>query len=247
MTYLARQPADGYTVSFANTGVVITNQFIQKKLPYRPEQLQPVALLGDIPLVLATRGDGSIKSMRDFIEQARANPGKLTYSTPGVGTTSHLAMESLKKAARIDVLHIPYTGSSRSLTDLIAGNVDVSFDTITTVQPFTENGRLKALAIGTSKRVPLLPEVPTVAELGYRDIIGAVWVGAFVPQGTPKSIVQQLEAEIARVVSDPAISSRLAAAGLYSRYADAAGFAEILAADTPRIREVVKFSGIEPN
>ncbi|NYT83117.1 tripartite tricarboxylate transporter substrate binding protein [Alcaligenaceae bacterium] len=247
LSYLLRQPADGYTVSFANTGAVITNQFVKKDLPYNPNDLQPVALLGDIPLVLAVRGDSSIKSLEDFINQARANPGKLSYATPGVGTTSHLAMESLKQATGIDVLHVPYTGSSRSLSDVVAGNVDVSFDTITTVYPFTENGRLRPIAIGVSERVALLPDVPTLAELGYRDIVGAVWVGAFVPPGTPTAIVQTLEAGIGEVAKNPDVASRLAAAGLYVRYADAAGFAASLATDKPKIQEVVKFSGLQPN
>ncbi|MBP0620954.1 Bug family tripartite tricarboxylate transporter substrate binding protein [Cupriavidus consociatus] len=241
--YLAQQTPDGYTVSFANTGAVITNQFVQKSLSYSPEKLQPVALLGDIPLVLVARGDGKIKSLKDFVDQARANPGKLTYSTPGNGTTSHLAMESLKQATGINVLHVPYTGSSRSLTDLMAGNVDVSFDTITTVQPFAESGRLKALAIGATERVGALPKVPTLAESGYRDIIGAVWIGAFVPNGTPATVIRRLESEIGQAVKDPAISQRLNAVGLYVRYADAAGFAKMLVTDTPKIRKVVQLSG----
>lgn len=240
---LAQQKSDGYTVSFANTGAVITNRFIQKNLPYRPDQLQPVALLGDIPLVLAVRGDSKINSLEDLVKEARANPGKLTYATPGTGTTSHLAMESLKQATNIDILHVPYTGSSRSLTDLVAGNVDVSFDTITTIQPFIANKRLKALAIGSAERVSLLPDVPTLAQAGYRNMIGAVWVGAFVPRGTPEPIVEKLQNEIAKVVKDPDIASRLANAGLYVRYADAAGFAAILEEDTRKIQKVVEFSG----
>lgn len=240
---LAQQKPDGYTVSFANTGAVITNQFIQKSLPYQSDQLQPVALLGDIPLVLAVRGDSKIDSLDDLIKEARANPGKLTYATPGTGTTSHLAMESLKQETDIDVLHIPYTGSSRSLTDLVAGNVDVSFDTITTIQPFLANKRLKALAIGSAERVSLLPNVPTLAQAGYRDMIGAVWVGAFVPRGTPAPVVERLQNEIAAVLKDPDTASRLENAGLYVRYADAAGFAAILAEDTRKIEKVVEFSG----
>lgn len=244
--YLIQQPADGYTVSFANTGAVVTNRFIKKTLSYQPEKLQPVALLGDIPLVLATTGNGKINSLKDFVEQARANPGKLTYATPGVGTTSHLAMESLKQAAGIDVLHVPYTGSSQALTDVAAGNVDVAFDTITTVQRFRESGRLKALAIGTAQRVANLPDVPTLEEEGYRDIVGAVWVGAFVPRGTPQAVSQRLADEIAQAVQDPALTPRLASTGLYVRYADAAGFETVMANDAPKIQRVVEFSGIQP-
>lgn len=243
LTYLAQQARDGYTLSFANTGAVITNQFIQKNLAYKPEQLQPVALLGDVPLVLATRSSGKINSLKDFIAQARANPGKLSYATPGNGTTSHLAMESLKQATGIDVLHVPYTGSSRALTDLIAGQVDVSFDTITTMLPFTQDGKLRALAIGAPERVPLMPDVPTLAESGYADIIGAVWIGAFLPHGTPDAVVKRLAKELQQTVTDPVLGERLRGVGLYPRFADADGFSRILAADTPKIRKVVQVSG----
>ncbi len=244
LSYLAQQPADGHTVSFANTGAIVTNPIIQKNLPYQPQQLQPVALLGDIPLVLVARGDGGIESLEDFIEKARAQPGRLTYGTPGNGTTSHLAMESLKQAAGIDVLHIPYTGSSRSLTDVAAGNVDVSFDTITTVMPFTANGRLKPLAIGATDRVAQFPELPTLTERNFPDIVGSVWVGAFVPKGTPQPVIDRLDQEIGTAVKDPAMAERLAATGLYVRYADSAGYARILQDDTARIRKVVSNSGI---
>lgn len=243
--YLTQQPADGYAVSLANTGAVITNQFIQKSLSYSPDKLQPVSLLGDIPLILAANPRGKINTLKEFIEKAKANPGKLTYATPGNGTTSHLAMESLKQATGIDVLHIPYTGSSRSLTDLIAGNVDVSFDTMTTIQPFVDSGKLKALAIGTPQRVAALPSVPTLAEFGYRDIIGAVWIGVFVGTGTSAFVVQKLEAEFAAAVQDPTLKAKLTGAGLYVRYADAKGFTALLAADTQKIKKVVETSGIK--
>ena len=242
--YLGMQPADGYTVSFANTGAVVTNRFIKKKLAYDPEKLQPVALLGDIPLVLSTTANGKINSLKDFVEQARANPGKLTYATPGVGTTSHLAMESLKQAAGLDVLHIPYTGSSQALTDVSSGNVDVAFDTITTVMRFSEAGKLKPLAIGTTERVASLPNIPTLKEEGFDGIVGAVWVGAFVPRGTPEVVTDKLAKVIAEAVKDEELSPRLAGTGLYVRYADAAGFKAVLAEDAPKIQKVVERSGI---
>jgi tripartite-type tricarboxylate transporter receptor subunit TctC len=245
--HLGQQRADGYTVSFANTGAVVTNRYLKTKLAYDPDTIQPVALLGDIPLVLSTTANGNINSLSDFIERARANPGKLTYATPGVGTTSHLAMESLKQAAGIDVLHVPYTGSSQALTDVSSGNVDVAFDTITTVQRFSQGGRLKPLAIGTSERVAQLPDVPTLLEKGFDGIIGAVWVGAFVPRGTPEAVGERLAKEISNAVSDPALAPRLQAAGLYVRYADAAGFKALLGEDAPKIKKVVEFSGITPN
>lgn len=242
--YLGMQPADGYTVSFANTGAVVTNRFIKKKLAYDPEKLQPVALLGDIPLVLSTTANGKINSLKDFVEQARANPGKLTYATPGVGTTSHLAMESLKQAAGLDVLHVPYTGSSQALTDVSSGNVDVAFDTITTVMRFSQTGKLKPLAIGTAERVASLPDIPTLKEEGFEGIVGAVWVGAFVPHGTPAAVIDKLATAIAEAVKDQELAPRLAGTGLYVRYADAAGFKAVLAEDAPKIQKVVELSGI---
>lgn len=241
--YLAQQPADGYTVSLANTGAVITNQFLQKKLSYTPKQLQPVALIGDIPLMLVANPSAPFKDLKGFIERARANPGRLTYATPGNGTTSHLAMESLKQAAKIDVLHVPYAGSSRSLNDLIAGLVDVSFDTVTTTQPFVESQKLRPLAIGSALRISALPDVPTLVESGFKDIIGAVWIGAFVPRGTPAAVIKQLEVEIGRAAREPETASRMRAAGFYVRLIDASGFESILRTDTHRIQQLVETSG----
>lgn len=240
----SQQPADGYTLSLANTGAVITNQFLQASLNYAPSQLQPVALLGDLPLMLVARPDAPFTDLKGFIEQARANPGKLTYSTPGNGTTSHLAMESLKQAAKIHVLHVPYAGSARSLTDLMSGYVDVSFDTVTTTQPLVKDRKLRALAAGSAQRLPSLPGVPTLAENGYGSIIGAVWVGAFVPRGTPAAVVARLERELASAATDADTASKMRAAGLYVRLADAKGFESILEADTPKIQHLVKVSGM---
>lgn len=247
LAYLQKEKPDGYTISFANTGAVITNQFIQQNLPYNPNELKPIALLGDIPLVLAARSDSPFTNLEAFIEQARANPGRLTYATPGNGTTSHLAMESLKQATGIDVMHIPYNGSSRSLSDIVAGNVDVSFDTITTVQSFAETGRLKPLAIGTPERVKQLSQVPTLNEKGFRDIIGSVWVGAFVPKNTPDSITQKLSAELGAVMQDEELKKRLEVIGLYVRYEDADDFAKTLKNDTSTIKKVVDDAAITIN
>lgn len=247
LAHLVQQAPDGYTICFANTGAVITNTFVQKNLAYALPQLQPIALLGDLPLVLATQPGGRIRSLEDFIEQARAKPGKLSYSTPGVATTSHLAMESLKQAAKLDVVHVPYTGSNRSLTDLIAGTVDVSFDTIALIQPFVESGRLAALALGVDRRVAQMPAVPTLAEAGFPDIVGSVWVGVFAPRGLPDAVARTLEAEVAAALQDPAVSARLLGMGMVLRYVDGAGFARMLAADATKIQKVVQRSGIKPD
>jgi tripartite-type tricarboxylate transporter receptor subunit TctC len=125
--------------------------------------------------------------------------------------------------------------------------VDVSFDTVTTIFPFTESNRLTPIAIGSATRIKSLPNVPTLAELGYRDIIGSVWIGVFVQRGTPATVVKKLEAELERVVRDPETSQRLEIAGLYARYADSAGYADILVKDTAEIEKVVRFSGLQPS
>ena len=241
--YLSQQPADGYNIGFANTGAVLTNQFLQKKLSYKPEDIQPVMLIGDIPLVLVVRPGAPFQDLKGLIEFARKNPGRLTYSTPGNGTTSHLAMESLKQAAKVDLVHVPYTGSARSLTDLIAGNVDASFDTITTVQPFIDAQKLKPLAIGTPQRVASLQNVPTLAESGYTDLIGSVWIGAFAPRGTPKAVVDQLESAITTVVQEPATRAKLLTVGFFPRLLPAQAFDKMLREDAPKLQQIVKISG----
>ncbi|WP_159914553.1 tripartite tricarboxylate transporter substrate binding protein [Pantoea sp. 18069] len=241
--YLAQQAADGYNIAFANTGAVLTNQFLQKKLSYKPEDIQPVMLMGDIPLVLVARPGAPFQDLKGMIEFARKHPGRLTYSTPGNGTTSHLAMESIKQAAKVDLMHVPYTGSARSLTDLIAGNVDVSFDTITTVQPFIDAKKLKALAVGTEQRITSLGNVPTLAETGYTDLIGSVWIGAFAPRGTPKAVVDQLESTITAIVQEPATRARLLTVGFFPRLLNATAFEKMLREDAPKVQQIVKISG----
>lgn len=241
--YLAQQAADGYNISFANTGAVLTNQFLQKKLAYKPEDIQPIMLIGDIPLVLVARPEAPFNDLKGMIEFARKNPGRLTYSTPGNGTTSHMAMESIKQAAKVDLVHVPYTGSARSLTDLIAGIVDVSFDTITTVHPFIDAKKLKALAVGADQRIASLGNVPTLAEAGYSDLIGSVWIGAFAPRGTPKAVAERLESAIAAIVQEPVTKAKLLTFGFFPRLANAAAFEKILRDDAPKLQHIVKVSG----
>lgn len=241
--YLAQQAPDGYNIAFANTGAVLTNQFLQKKLSYKPEDIQPVLLIGDIPLVLVARPGAPFQDLKGMVEFARKNPGRLTYSTPGNGTTSHLAMESLKQAAKVEMVHVPYTGSARSLTDLMAGNVDASFDTITTVQPFIDAQKLKALAVGTAQRIATLGNVPTLAETGYTDLIGSVWIGAFAPRGTPKAVVDQLESAISAVVQEPATRDKLRTVGFFPRLLPAPAFDKMLREDAPKLQQIVKLSG----
>jgi len=154
-----------------------------------------------------------------------------------------LAMESIKQAAKVDLVHVPYTGSARSLTDLIAGNVDVSFDTITTIKPFVDAKKLKALAVGADRRIASLDNVPTLAETGYTDLIGSVWIGAFAPRGTPKAVVERLESAITAIVQEPGTKEKLLAVGFFPRLANATAFEKLLRDDAPKLQHIVKVSG----
>lgn len=243
MSYLMQQPADGYALTMAATGALVTNQFLQKNLPYRIDDFQPIGLVGDLPLMLVSRPALPFNDLRGMVEYAKANPGKLSYASPGNGTTSHLTMESLKREAKINLVHVPYQGSVRALTDLMGGVVDVAFDTVAVTLPHIQSGRLKLLAVGHPKRLPEFPSTPTVSESGFPDIIASVWLGVFAPKNTPAEITETLSGALAQALSEPAVNKKLAELGLIVRTMAPSPYAAMLRDEAPRWKRIVELSG----
>lgn len=243
LIHLTQQPADGYAFAMAATGAVVTNQFLQKNLPYKPSDFQPVGLLGDLPLLLVARPDAPFNDIAGFVSYAKKNPGKLSYSSPGNGTTSHLAMEQLKREAGISVVHIPYQGSVRSLTDLMGGQIDISFDTIAVTQPHVRAGKLKLLAVGHRERLATIPNAPTLAEAGYAQLIASVWLGVVAPKGTPLAIAQRVNSEIAAILHESEFTRRMQDMGVVVRNEGPAAFERMIAAEAPRWKQIVQLSG----
>jgi len=243
--YLKQQPADGYAITMAATGAMITNRYLQKNLPYSVDDFAPLGLIGDLPLVLVARPGMPFDDLKGMVAYAKAHPGKLSYASPGNGTTSHLAMESLKKEAGIDLVHIPYQGSARALTDMMGGTVDVAFDTVAVTQPHIASARLKLLAVGHTQRLPQYPAAPTVAESGYPGLVASVWLGAFAPRQVPPPVRQRLGEALGQVLQEPETQRKLAELGLMARSLDGDAFARMLREEGPRWKRIVETSGAQ--
>lgn len=246
LSYVAKAPADGYTMAFTAAAAIVNNPHLYKAIGYDPRRdFQPVALLIEAPLVLVANPVAPFNTVQEMIAYAKANPGKLNYSSVGNGTMSHLAMERLKRDADVSLLHVPYQGSVRSITDLIAGNVLVSFDTLTVTAPQIEARKLKPLAVGSLKRVPALPDTPTVSEAGYPGFEASPWLGVLFPHGTPDQMTRRVQDELEKIMRDDAVRKSLIRTGFMSRYAGAADFAKLIEQDFDRWGRIVKASGAQ--
>jgi tripartite-type tricarboxylate transporter receptor subunit TctC len=206
-----------------------------------------VGQIGHAPLVVVVPASSPAKTFRDLLTLARAEPGKLTYATAGNGSSGHLAGEALKQAAHIDVLHVPYKGGTPALTDLLGERI--SFMPINPVEVIAHirSQKLRALAVASPKRVSLLPDVPTIAESGLADFEVSVWWGLMAPAATPAGTVARLNAELQKVLAEPALQTRMAELGVVVSAGSAAQFADFIRAETTRWGRVVKAANIKPD
>jgi len=241
---VANAAPDGYTVLIAANGLA-TNTTLFPNLPFNAQKdFAPVAYIGYAPLILATPASFPAKSLKELIAMAKAEPGKLSYATAGNGTSGHLAAEMLKAAAQIDVLHVPYKGGALATVDLIAGRISFAlFDPIL-VMSHIKAQRLRAIAVGSSKRIAALPDVPTVAEAGLPGFDATVWWGFVVPAKTPKEIVTKLNAETNKALAQPAVGEKLAEMGVVTAAGTPEQFGEFLKSETDTWADVIKRSGI---
>ena len=247
MEMAAKAAPDGYTLLMASNGIA-TNMALFPKLTFDGRRdFAPVARIGYAPLVIVVPAASPAKSLKDLIAMAKAEPGKLTYATAGNGSSGHLAGELLKSTAKIDVMHVPYKGGAPAITDLLGERI--SFMPINAVEVINHirAGRLRALAVASDKRFPLLPDVPTVAEAGLPGYEATVWWGLVVPIGTPREIVQKLNAETNRALGDPAIAKKLSELGVIVTPGTPEQFAAFISTQTDLWSGVVKSAGIQPD
>ncbi len=208
--FVAKSTPDGYTLLFATTGTHAINQTLFKKLPFDPiKDFEPVSLVVQYPLLLVVSPDLPVQSVKDLIEYARKNPGKLNRASGGLGTSMHLSGELFVRQANIDAPHVPYKGSAPALNDLMGGHVQLMFDSMITAMPLVEGGKLRALAVTGKTRSPLFPDVPTVAEAGLPDYEATGWTGIVVPAGTPRDVIMKLNAAIVQAVKSPDLQAAL--------------------------------------
>jgi tripartite-type tricarboxylate transporter receptor subunit TctC len=214
LEHVARSAPDGYTLLMANLGPNAINPAVYSKLPYdATKDFAPVTLTTLVPQVLVASPALEAKSIRELIELARANPGKLNYGTGGNGSANHLAVELMAAIAGIKLTAVPYKGDAPAMTDAMSGQVSLTLPTVLAAMPHIKSGKLRALAVTTKQRVPSLPDVPTMEEAGVPGYESVSWGGIMAPAGTPAAIVAKLHAELARILKLPDIQERLAALG----------------------------------
>ncbi|MFB3884868.1 MAG: tripartite tricarboxylate transporter substrate binding protein [Thermodesulfobacteriota bacterium] len=237
----AKAPPDGYTMFLADNAFSV-NPSLYSRLPFKQEDLAPVTLLCNTPLFLTLNPSVPAKSVNEFITLAKSKPGQLSYGSAGNGSVHHLAMEMLKVTAGIDILHIPYKGSSEARIDLMGGRVETAFMGTSSI-PFFKAGKLRALAITSSKRSSAAPEIPTFAEAGVPGFVFANWLGVVVPAKTPKEIITKLHAELSKALKAPDVRERLVGYGYEILGDPPAKFAAFIKEDTEKMVKAVKYAG----
>lgn len=244
---VAQSPADGYTLMIGTVSSHAMNPALARNIGYDPvKDFTAVAPLATIPFVLLAHPKLELRSMAELIDLARKQPGKINFSSAGNGTSNHLAGEMLNTAAKLRLVHIPYKGSAPALNALLGGEVELMFDLIVTAAPQVKAGRANALVITTKRRSPLLPEVPTVDEVGLPALELSAWFGLFAPSGLPGDLKEILARETTRIVASADFQERMRSLGAMSMDVTAAQFPGYVAAERDRWAQVIKASGIEP-
>jgi len=244
----AKSEPDGNTLLMGHIGTLAVNPSLYPKLAYDPiRSFVPVAWVARVPNVLVVNAAAGITSLAALVAKAKARPGQLTYSSGGNGSAAHIAFESLKLRTGIFMSHIPYRGTAPSVTDLLGGQVDATFTGAPAVLPHLRGGRLRALAVSSKVRLPTLPEVPTVAESGYAGFEADQWYGVVAPAGLAADTVARLNAAINQALVMPEVAQQLAGEGALPVQATPTAFAELIAREIPRWREVVRAGNVKPD
>jgi tripartite-type tricarboxylate transporter receptor subunit TctC len=244
---VAHAAPDGYTWGLGTTTTHALARILNPKLGYDPlRDFAPVALLGDSPYFLTANPALPAANVKEFVAYARANPGKLHYASVGNFSVGHLAGELLKKSAGIDMLHVPYKGSNLALVDLLAGRIELNISTIAASLPHVRAGKLRALGVTSLKRVPALPQTPTVAESGFPGYHASLWAGAFLPAHAPGAIVARVNQEINATLQAADVRNALAEQAFEPGALSPDAFARLIREETARWRKVIQDAGLRP-
>lgn len=239
-----RAAPTGYDMVMGQKDNMVVAPWLYKNLSYDPtKDLVAVAHVAYTPVVIVTSTASRFKSLAEVVTAARAAPDSITYGSPGNGTTIHLAGEIFKNAAHINIRHVPYKGSNPALMDVLAGNVDLMVSSLPSVMAQIKSGKLRPLAVTSARRSTSLPEVPTVAELGYKDFDVSTWYGLFMPAGTPKEIVATVNAEFNKLLATPDMKAAIHAQGAEVQNMTPEQFSTLLKADYQKWKSIVQASG----
>ncbi len=241
---VAKSAADGYTFLFTYAGSQAVNQSLYAKLPFHSvKDFQPVATVATIPFLLVVGPQSPHKTFRELVAAAKAKPGSVTYATSGSGSVNHLLSESLKVEAGIDMVHVPYKAIAAAMTDVMGGQVDNAFAAVPSAIQLVRAGKLRALAVSSAKRNSSAPEVPTIAEMGYPSFDVSPWWGFLAPAGTPRAIVDRVNADVAEIMKAPDVQAFFKDQGAESFVTTPDAFLRLLESDVVKWAKVVKSSG----
>lgn len=241
----ARAPADGYTVLSADNGTMVFNPVLYKSLAYSPtKDLAPVTLMGRFPMILVVNPESGIADAKAFIDKAKASSTGINYASAGAGSPHHLAMELLKVETGLRLVHVPYRGAAPALADLVSGQVPAMMVDLAAGASFIKSGKVKPLAVANAVRLPQLPDVPTFAELGYKNVEAAALVGLVVPAATPPDTIAALNKQIVSAIREPGVNKKLQDFGVEPVGSTPAEFADLLKSESARWQKLIRDLGI---
>jgi tripartite-type tricarboxylate transporter receptor subunit TctC len=241
---VAKSPPDGYTILMGAVSTHAINPTLYTRVAYDPiKDFAPITLITSVPNVLVVHPSVPAKTVSELIAVAKAKPGQLNFASGSTGSAGHLAGELFKTMAGVDMVHVPYKGAAPAVVDLIAGHVSLMFDNMSSALPTIKSGRVRAIAVTTLKRSPMLPQLPTISEAGLRGFDVSTWFGVFAPGGTPPDIVSKLNTEIVRILSTAEMKERLAQLGAEPAGGKPEEFAAFIRSEIPKYAKVIRASG----
>jgi tripartite-type tricarboxylate transporter receptor subunit TctC len=244
MELVAKSPPNGYTLVVASSGALATNLHLYRKLPFHPvKDFEPIVLYGNVPNILVVHPSVPTRTLKEFIEFAKANPNKLNFGSTGNGSSMHLAGELFKSLTGTQMTHVPYVSPALATQDLLGGRTQLMFQLMTGIEQYVRAGRVHAIAVAAPRRSPALPAVPTAAEAGLTGFESSAWFGIMAPRGTPRPIVDKLNRDLNELIAEPAFNKRLVEIGVEPMGGSVADFEKFLAAEIKKWGEVVRISG----
>ncbi|HSI02611.1 MAG TPA: tripartite tricarboxylate transporter substrate binding protein [Reyranella sp.] len=246
MEIVAKAPADGYTLLMGSPGLA-TNKFLYKELSFDPaKDFAPISLIGTVPNVLVVNPAVPANSVAELVALAKKEPGKLNFASPGYGTSLHLSAELFKASEKIDIVHVPYKGGAPAMNDVLAGKPEMMFQVLGAALPYIESGKLKALAVTSAERAPVLPNVPTMIEAGVKDYTAITWNGLLAPAGTPRPILEKIHGAIVQAFKDPAVLEGYRKIGQFPAVDTPAEFQKLIRDETEKWSRVTREANIQP-
>ena len=246
--FVAKAAPDGYTICFCTTGPLVTLPLLDPNLPFKPNRdLIPVSQVNRLELVLAARNNLEAGTLQQIVGNARSQPGKMTYATPGTGSPNHLAMELFKMMAGVNIVPVPFKGDQPALNDLLGGHVDLFIGAVLSAAPLIKSGKIKAIAVTGANRSRMLPEVPTISEAGFPGYEASTFAGIHAPAGTPRPIIDRLNSAVATAVAQSSVQERMANEGMVAVSSQPDAYAAYILGETEKWARVMKQSGIKLN